>query len=55
MKQKYLVDKETKIQIENELLKILIQDLEEARTLTVDQREQITRLESEVWTLSQEQ
>ena len=55
MKQKFLGDRETKIQIENELTKILIQDLEEARALIVDQKEQIIRLEGEVWTLSQEQ
>ena len=55
MKQKFLGDRETKIQIENELTKILIKDLEEARTLIVDQKDQITRLEGEVWTLSQEQ
>lgn len=48
LKKKYLVNKETKILIENELSKILIQDLEQAREMTVVQFEQITKLESEV-------
>jgi hypothetical protein len=35
LKKKYLVDKATRIQVENELSKILVQDLEEARNLNL--------------------
>jgi hypothetical protein len=35
LKKKFLNDKETKIQIENELTKIVVQDLEEARNINM--------------------
>lgn len=35
LKKRFLIDKETRIKIENELSKILIKDLEQARTLTI--------------------
>ena len=47
LKKKFLTDKETKIQIENELTKIMVQDLEEARNINMKQMQRIDELESE--------
>lgn len=47
LKKKFVNDKETKIQIENELNKIMVQDLEDARDLNIRQNQKIAQLESE--------
>jgi hypothetical protein len=47
LKKKFLNDKETKIEIENELTKIMVQDLEEARNINMKQMQRIDELESE--------
>lgn len=41
LKMKFLNDKETKIKIENELNKIIMQDLEDARDLNIRQMQRI--------------
>ena len=47
LKKKFVNDKETKIQIENELNKIMVQDLEDARDLNIRHTQKIAQLESE--------
>lgn len=47
LKKKFLEDKQTRIQIENELSKILVQDLEEVRDLNVHLRERLATVEAE--------
>jgi len=53
LKQKFLVDKSTRIHVESELTTILMQDLDEARQLASDQNQQILKLEDELFKLKQ--
>jgi hypothetical protein len=53
LKQKFIVDKSTRIHVESELTTILMQDLDEARQLASDQSQQILKLEDELFKLKQ--